>query len=77
MKKEGVDSTIKTIFSKMLETNQLGDIVFVTPELGRFSTVGGIGVMVNELTQAMAALGCNVHVISPYYNYNRKEKLII
>lgn len=30
--------------------------------------------MVNELTQAMAALGCEVHVISPYYNFNRKGK---
>lgn len=28
--------------------------------------------MVNELTQALAALGFDIHVISPYYNYNRK-----
>lgn len=28
----------------------------------------------NELTQALASLGCEVHVISPYYNFNRKGK---
>lgn len=30
--------------------NKLGEIVFVSPELGRWSTVGGLGVMVNELS---------------------------
>jgi hypothetical protein len=30
--------------------------------------------MVNELTQAMAALGLDIHIISPYYNFNRKGK---
>jgi len=28
--------------------------------------------MVDELTQDLAALGCEVHVISPYYNKNNK-----
>jgi hypothetical protein len=32
------------------ELNQLGPIVFCTPELGRWSTVGGLGVMVDELS---------------------------
>lgn len=56
----------------ILKENVLGPIVFITPEIGRFSTVGGVGVMVNEFTQTLASLGCEVHVISPYYNYNRK-----
>lgn len=30
--------------------------------------------MVNELTQALAQIGCEVYIISPYYNYNRKGK---
>jgi hypothetical protein len=42
--------------------------------MGRFSTVGGVGVMVDELTRALAALGLDIHVISPYYNFNRKGK---
>ncbi len=55
----------------MFTYSQQGSIVFVTPEIGRFSTVGGVGVMVTELTQALAALGIEIHVISPYYNFNR------
>lgn len=48
--------------------------MFVTPEIGRFSTVGGIGVMVDDLTLALAALGLDIYIISPYYNFNRKGK---
>lgn len=58
--------------TKILQLNSMGPIVFITPEIGRFSTVGGVGVMVNELTQALAALGREIHIISPYYNFNRK-----
>jgi starch synthase len=46
--------------------------VFATPELGRWSTVGGLGVMVDELSIGLAKLGQNVTVISPYYERNRK-----
>ncbi len=37
--------------------NKLGPIVFCTPELGRWSTVGGLGVMVDELSYGLALLG--------------------
>lgn len=57
---------------KILSQNVLGPICFVTPELGRWSTVGGLGVMVDELTQGLSALGQDVIVISPYYDRNRK-----
>jgi len=57
---------------EMIMTNQLGPIVFFTPELGRWSTVGGLGVMVDELTQGLALLKEDVYVITPYYNVNRK-----
>jgi starch synthase len=50
----------------------LGPIVFCTPELGRWSTVGGLGVMVDELAIGLADLGQDVTVISPYYERNRK-----
>jgi len=56
----------------MNESNRLGPMVFCTPELGRWSTVGGLGVMVDELSIGLADLGQDVWVISPYYNYNRK-----
>jgi starch synthase len=46
-------------------------ICFITPELGRWSTVGGLGVMVDELTQGLAKLGQDVMVISPYYDRNK------
>ncbi|KAH3767864.1 glycosyl group 1 family protein [Pelomyxa schiedti] len=60
-----------TLIDEALQRNKLGPIVFVTPEMGRFSTVGGIGVVVDELSQCLASFGCSVYVISPYYNYFR------
>ena len=41
----------------IVESNRLGPIVFCTPELGRWSTVGGLGVMVDELSIGLASLG--------------------
>jgi len=41
----------------MHDGDQLGPIIFVTPELGKWSTVGGLGVMVDELSFGLAALG--------------------
>lgn len=55
-------------------TTKLGPLVFLTAELGRFSTAGGLGVMVDELTKGLAALGLEVYVISPYYMVNRKNQ---
>ena len=63
-------SLAKTIF----ESNILGPICFVTPELGRWSTVGGLGVMVDELSQGLRSIGQEIIMISPYYNQNRKGK---
>lgn len=41
----------------MSDSNRLGPIVFCTPEIGRWSTVGGLGVMVDELAIGLAELG--------------------
>ena len=41
----------------MHDGDQLGPIVFCTPELGKWSTVGGLGVMVDELSIGLADLG--------------------
>lgn len=53
---------------------KIGPLVFLTAELGRFSTAGGLGVMVDELTKGMASLGLEVYVVSPYYAVNRKNQ---
>ena len=57
---------------KIYKNNILGPICFITPELGRWSTVGGLGVMVDELSQGLVSIGQEVLMISPYYNQNRK-----
>ena len=57
---------------KLYNSGQLGIICFVTPELGRWSTVGGLGIMVDELSQGLKSLGQQVIMISPYYHQNRK-----
>ena len=46
-----VDSTAYKASKEIIKKNKLGPIVFITPEIGRWSTVGGLGVMVDELTQ--------------------------
>ena len=56
----------------IFNSNVIGPICFVTPELGRWSTVGGLGIMVDELSQGLNTLGQEVIMISPYYNQNRK-----
>lgn len=40
----------------VLDSNRLGKIVFVAPEFGKFSKIGGLAVMVDELARTMAAL---------------------
>ena len=57
---------------KIYDNNILGPICFITPELGRWSTVGGLGVMVDELSQGLTSIGQEVLMISPYYNQNSK-----
>ena len=53
-------------------SNIIGPICFITPELGRWSTIGGLGIMVDELSQALETIGQEIIMISPYYNQNRK-----
>jgi hypothetical protein len=56
----------------LMKSNEIGPVCFVTPELGRWSTVGGLGVMVDELSQGLVQLGQEVIIISPYYERNKK-----
>ena len=57
------------------QTNILGPIVFCTPEVGTWSTVGGLGVMVDELSLQLASSGQTGGVISPYYERIGTKKM--
>jgi len=71
----GANADTKALARALLaNATAIGPIVLLTPELGRFSTAGGLGVMVDDLAKELAALGLEVHVITPYYTLNRKNK---
>jgi starch synthase len=59
---------------RIISQNKLGSIVMVTPEIAPWSKIGGVAVMVDALVQDLAAMGLEIHVISPYYNRNRDGK---
>jgi len=69
------ERSIVALARRVLWTNTVSPIVFVTPELGKWSTVGGLGVMVDELSVGLAELGADVICISPYYNLDRKVRM--
>lgn len=68
------NEVVQALAREVLRSSDLGHIVFITSELGKWSTVGGLGVMVDELCETLAGLGAQVTVISPYYNVNRKGR---
>lgn len=43
--------TLRGHIDNLLKGNELGPIAFVTPEIGAWSSVGGLGVMVDELSK--------------------------
>lgn len=57
---------------RITQQNTLQTILIITPELGKWSTVGGLGVMVDNLSRSLANQGQRVVVISPYYDRNRR-----
>ena len=59
---------------KLYKQNRMGPIVFITPELGRWTSVGKLGRTVDQLTQGLRTLGQEIIVISPYYYQNNKGK---
>ena len=68
----GVENDAILAAKSITTPNSLGPIVFASPEIGKWSTAGGLGVMVDELSLGLAELGEDVWVISPYYDKNRK-----
>ena len=71
-KSRGPANDTKVLCAELLKYMRIGPIVFTCPELGRWSTVGGLGVMVYELALGLAELGEEVWCISPYYEKNSK-----
>ena len=67
-----VSSEIQSFANSLLSQFKLGPIVFITPELGKWSTVGGLGTIVDLLSHAIAKQNQEVIVISPYYDRDRK-----
>jgi hypothetical protein len=70
-----LDSAVTAFAAHVLSGSSLGGIVFASPELGKWSTVGGLGVMVDELTIGVSRLGVPVTVVSPFYNVDKKGRM--
>eukprot|EP00127_Corallochytrium_limacisporum_P003902 Clim_evm12s154 gene=Clim_evmTU12s154 len=64
--------SVQRLARDIVKKARLRRIVFMTPELGKFSTIGGLGVMVEELTQRLSLLGLDIIVVSPFYDRNKK-----
>ena len=63
------------LYSDLIQNcNKFGTICFVTPELGKWTSLGGLGIMVDELTQCLAKLGQEIVIISPYYHTDKNGK---
>ena len=50
------EPALRNHIENMLKGNELGPIAFVTPEVGAWSSVGGLGVMVDELSKELVKL---------------------
>lgn len=56
-----------------MQNNSLGPICIATPEYGKYTKTGGLGVMTDELSRGMAELGEEVYVITPMYEDKFKK----
>ena len=63
------------LYSDIIQnSNKFGTLCFITPEIGKWSSIGGLGVMIDELTQCLAKLGQDIVVIAPYYHLDKNGK---
>ena len=51
----------------------MGSICIATPEYGKYTKTGGLGVMTDELSRGLAQLGEEVYVITPWYEDKNKK----
>jgi starch synthase len=70
--KEHADDDVRRLGEALYAENEQGPVLFIAPELGPFSKVGGLSTMVWELAKELVQLGLDIHVVSPYYNVNPK-----
>lgn len=68
-----VIQSIEAIF----KMNILGPVVFVTCKLAPWFKIGGLAIMVDELTRGLAKLNQDIVVIVPYYQYKKDTKDIV
>ena len=63
------------LYSELIQNwNKFGSLCFITPEIGKWTSIGGLGVMVDELTQCLTKLGQDIIIIAPYYHLDKSGK---
>ena len=62
---------LRSLFEALSGTCRRRRIAFITPEVGRWASVGGLGTMVGHLSTALAARGCDVRILAPAYDCYR------
>jgi hypothetical protein len=75
--KDHSDEEVRQLGESLYEENKQGPVMFIAPELGPFSKVGDLSTMVWELAKELVGLGLDIHVVSPYYNVNRRARRAI
>lgn len=61
-----------SVIKNLVDSNKLGPIVMATPEYGKWTKTGGLGVMTDELARGLAELGEAVYIITPWYENKNK-----
>lgn len=61
------------VIKNLIDGNNLGPICIATPEYGKYTKTGGLGVMTDELSRGLAELGEEVYVITPLYEDKKKK----
>lgn len=70
---EGIEEKLEFFkpIKSLIEGNTLGSICIATPEYGKYTKTGGLGVMTDELSRGLAELGETVYVVTPLYEDKR------
>lgn len=63
------------IIKAQLNSIKLGPIAVITPEYGEFVKVGGLAVMIEDLSNGLVAEGETIHVIIPYYDKDKAGEI--
>nr|XP_027193619.1 uncharacterized protein LOC113788356 [Dermatophagoides pteronyssinus] len=70
-----IENTLLTYINELENKQAIGDLIFLTTEYGRYCTVGGLGVMLDDLCTTLTNIhGFNLKVLLPYYTVNTKNE---